>query len=451
MDKKVSFLEKLAYGVGDGGCNFVWTTVGSFLTLYYTDSVGISAAVVGTIMLLTRLLDGVSDLGMGVLIDRTRTRWGKARPWILWTALPMAIGLYLLFNVPTTLSYQGKIIYAFITYVIMAAFIYTACNLAYNTLLSLVTPEPKDRISMSSIRFFCTMGVVLIISYNAMKLVERFGWSGMSIIFGIIAALLLLITFFFTKERYEPIENKQREPQSVSKSFKVLFKNKYFVFVTVIFVINYTALTVLNGVRIFFVRDVLGNAGLFGVLTLSLILPRMIGNLFMPNISKIFGKWKCLMVGYVLQIIGMLIIGFMPTTLSGVIWGSIIAGIGGVPHTSGLFALVADVVDYGEWKTGERIDGLTYSATSFGMKVGTGLGSALVGWVLAWGGYNATLGQQGAETLFAITSLYSYIPLSLFVVGIIVMFFTNIDKIYPVIAKDLEKRRAENQQTEACK
>lgn len=195
MDKRVSLKEKLAYGVGDGGCNFVWTTIGSFLTLYYTDSVGISAAVVGTIMLITRLLDGVSDLGMGFLIDRTNTRWGKARPWLLWTSFPMGIGLVLLFSIPNSWSLQGKTIYAVISYIVMAVFIYTACNLAYNTLLSFVASDPNERVSMSSIRFFCTMGVVLIISYNTMNLVNRFGWFGMSVVFGIIATILLLVTF----------------------------------------------------------------------------------------------------------------------------------------------------------------------------------------------------------------------------------------------------------------
>ena len=134
MENKPSLWEKLAFAVGDGGCNFVWTTIGSFLTLYYTDSVGISAAVIGTIMLLTRLLDGITDLGMGAVIDRTRTRWGKARPWVLWSAVPMGLGLVLLFNVPGSLSGSGKIAYAAVTYTLMAAVIYTACNLSYNTL-----------------------------------------------------------------------------------------------------------------------------------------------------------------------------------------------------------------------------------------------------------------------------------------------------------------------------
>lgn len=443
MKNKISFYEKLAFAVGDGGCNFVWTTIGSFLTLYYTDSVGISAAVIGTIMLLSRIVDGFSDLGMGVIIDRTHTRWGKARPWILWSAIPMGVGLVLLFSVPSSLGTNAKIAYAAISYTVMAAIIYTASNLAYNTLLSLEAPDPKDRVTMSSIRFFFTMGVVLFINYNAMKLVNKFGWTGMATIFGVISIVLLLITFFFTKERnVVEVKNEEKEKVTISHSFKILFKNKYFVLVTLIFVINYTALGINNGIRIYFARDVLGSVALMGTLTLCFILPKMIGNLFYPQISKLLGKWKSLVIGYVLEMLGVGFMMVMPASLSGTIAGLVLLGIGGIPHTAGLFAMVVDIIDYGEWKTGERIDGLTYSATSFGMKVGAGLGAAIVGWGLAWGNYNGALKVQSAETINAIKMLFTVVPFALFAVGLIIMLFANLDKIYPQISKDLTERRA---------
>lgn len=443
MENKPSLWEKLAFAVGDGGCNFVWTTIGSFLTLYYTDSVGISAAVIGTIMLLTRLLDGITDLGMGAVIDRTRTRWGKARPWVLWSALPMGLGLILLFNVPGTLSASGKIAYAAITYTLMAAIIYTACNLSYNTLLSLTSPDPRDRVLMSSLRFFCTMGVVLIINYNTMNLVEKFGWNGMAVIFGAIAVVLLFITFFFTRERsITGPAHKEEEKIPVGQSFKILFKNKYFVFVTLIFVINYTALGVNNGLRIFYARDVLGSAGLMGTLTLCFILPKMIGNLLYPQITRMMGKWKSLVLGYILEMAGVALMALTPASMTMAVAGLVLLGIGGIPHTAGLFALVADVIDYGEWKTGVRIDGLTNSATSFGMKVGAGLGSAIVGWGLAWGSYDGKLAAQTAQTVSAIKILFTAAPFVLFAFGLVIIMFTNIDKIYPQISKDLEERRA---------
>ncbi|MCI6238785.1 MAG: glycoside-pentoside-hexuronide (GPH):cation symporter [Lachnospiraceae bacterium] len=444
--------EKIAFALGDGGCNFVWTTIGSFLTLYYTDNVGIAAATVGTMMLLSRLLDGISDLIMGTIIDRTHTKWGKARPWILWSAIPMMLGLIMVFTVPSGLSAKGKVAYAFISYVIMAAVIYTACNLAYNTLLALFSPEPKDRVQASSFRFFCTMAIVLFINYNTQNFVGKFGWTGMATIFGAIAVVMLLITFAFTRERNNEsiAENKPAKaaaPEkkvSVGQSFKLLFKNKYFILLTIIFVVNYTALGVNNGLRIYFARDVLGNPALMGTLTLCFILPKMIGNLVYPYIVKALGNWRSMVIGYIIEIIGVAIMAFLPTSTTVAFAGLVLLGVGGIPHNAGLFAMVADVVDYGEWKTGVRLDGLTNSATSFGMKVGAGLGSAIVGWGLAWAAYDGKAKAQAAATVAGIKSAYTVIPIILFAIGLITLLFCNIDKYAPEMEKDLAARRAKN-------
>ena len=445
--KRPTWKEIIAFAVGDGGCNLVWTTIGSYLTLYYTDSVGLAAATIGTMMLLTRLLDGISDLIMGSIIDRTHTRWGKARPWILWTAFPMGIGLVLMFSIPGGLSDKGKLVYAVITYILMAVLVYTACNLAYNTLLSLEAPDPKDRVTMSSIRFFVTMSVVLFINYNCNNFVNKFGWTGMAAIFGGIAILLLLITFLGTKERTNLEQNMSEtdsteEKLSVGESFKLLFHNKYFWLLTVVFVINYTILGVNNGLRIYYARDVLGNAGLMGTLTLCFILPKLIGNLVYPYINKLLGKWKSMMIGYCIELAGVLIMAFTGTSFTTAVVGLVCLGIGGIPHNAGLFAMVADVIDYGEWKTGVRLDGMTNSVTSFGMKVGAGVGSAIVGWGLAWAAYDGKIASQTAATISGIKSVFTLVPAALIIVGLIALFFCNLDKIYPQIAKGLEERRA---------
>ena len=446
-NKRPTWKEIIAFAVGDGGFNLVWTTIGSYLTLYYTDSVGLAAATIGTMMLLTRLLDGISDLIMGSIIDRTHTRWGKARPWILWTALPMGIGLVIMFSIPKGLSDGGKLTYAVITYILMAVVVYTACNLAYNTLLSLEAPDPKDRVTMSSIRFFVTMSVVLFINYNCNNFVAKFGWTGMAVIFGAIAIILLLITFAGTQERTNLEKNTAKgqnaeEKVSVGKSFKLLFKNKYFWLLTVVFVVNYTILGVNNGLRIYYARDVLGNAGLMGTLTLCFILPKLIGNLIYPYINKVLGKWKSMMIGYCIELAGVLIMAFTETSFTTAVAGLVCLGIGGIPHNAGLFAMVADVIDYGEWKTGVRLDGMTNSVTSFGMKVGAGIGSAIVGWGLAWAAYDGKLTAQTAVTVSGIKTVFTMVPAILIVVGIVALFFCNLDKIYPQIAKGLEEKRA---------
>ena len=447
MKTKPTWKEILAFAVGDAGCNLVWTTIGSYLTLYYTDSVGLAAATIGTLMLLSRLLDGISDLVMGSIIDRTHTRWGKARPWILLSAIPMGLGLVLMFSIPQSLPYMGKLVFACVTYVLTAAVIYTACNLSYNTLLALEAPNPKDRVTMSSLRFFLTMATVLFINYNCGKFVDRFGWTGMSLIFGGIAILLLLITFFGTKERANLAQNtaaevKPENKMSVKESFSHLFRNKYFWLLTIIFVLNYTILGVNNGLRIYFARNVLGNAALMGTLTLCFILPKMIGNLVYPYINKFLGKWKSMMLGYAIELAGVLVMALSPASFATAAAGLILLGIGGIPHNAGLFAMVADVIDYGEWKTGVRLDGLTNSATSFGMKVGAGLGSAITGWGLAWAAYDGKLAAQTAETIFGIKMVYTIVPAVLIVIGLVVLYFCNLDKIYPQIEEGLAKKHA---------
>lgn len=439
MNEKVNLKEKLAYGVGDAGCNFVWSTISMFLILYYTDSVGLNPAVVGTIMLVTRLLDGVTDLGMGTIIDKTNSKWGKARPWVLWSSVPLGVGLMLLFNVPDFLGYRGKIIYAAVTYIFLAAFAYTASNLSYNTLLSLITDDQKERTSISSIRFIFTVACMILLSFITMPIVGKIGWGATSIIYGIIAICLLIITFKGTKERYVPIKSK--DEMKGGEAFKILAKNKYFWFVTLIFIFNYAVMGITGGVGIYYTRDVMNNAGIFGLLNLANFLPILIGLFFFTTIANKFGKWKCMMFGYVIQLIGLFIMLISPANASLVIIGAVFKGIGMIPHTAGLFAYVADVVDYGEWKYSVRVDGLTYSATSFGMKVGTGIGTAMVGWLLAAGNYNSKIEVQASSALFAMKSLYIYLPIVFIIISMIVFSFANIDKIYPSIVSGLEERR----------
>lgn len=145
MEEKINLKEKISYSIGDVGCNFVYVPITSFLMIYYTNSVGLGVAAVGTLMLIARLLDGVTDLSIGALIDKTNTRWGKTRPWILWSAPFMGIGLILLFNVPMGLSNGGKLIYAYITYIFLVSIVYTASNLSYCTLLSRISSNIQER------------------------------------------------------------------------------------------------------------------------------------------------------------------------------------------------------------------------------------------------------------------------------------------------------------------
>jgi GPH family glycoside/pentoside/hexuronide:cation symporter len=286
------------------------------------------------------------------------------------------------------------------------------------------------------------MLAVLVIVYTTMPLVNAVGWFGMSVIFGIAGMLLLFVTFFFTKERTTgEAEGTPAEDVPVGKAFKILFKNKYFIFVALLFVINYAAMNLTNGVGIYYVSDILGNAGAYGTVTAMGFIPSLLGLPIFPKLVEKFGKWRCMMLGYALQILGFVLVLFFPTNFPILIAGLFIKGIGCVPHTAGLFALVADVVDYGDWKFGERVEAMTYSATSFGMKVGTGLGSAIVGWGLAIGGYDGTAAAQTDSAKAAVQALYTWVPMVMIIVGLVILTMCNLDKYLPQIQKDLAERK----------
>lgn len=452
-NEKVSVREKVCYGVGDIGANLVWTTVASFLTIYCTDVAGIAAGVVGTLMLIARLFDGVSDLFMGVIIDKTNTRWGKARPWVLWSAPPLVISLIMIFSVPN-FSDNGKAIYLLIVYIFLAAVCFTASNLSYNTMLSLVTTEQHDRNVMNTIRFEFTMIAQLVINVITIPLVHflgnnQRGWTCMSIIYAIVALGMFITTFAGTKERYKPIKpvETKKEKKNPIKTIKILCRNKYFILITLAFCVIYISLGLTGGSRIYYAKYVLGDEMLNGTMTMFNYIPTILTIMLIPVFAKRFGKIKALFAGFSFYAVGLILEIAGPTNLSMIYSGLILQGIGHAALYSCLFAIVGDVVDYSEWKDGIREEGLTYSVTSFGQKIGTGLGTAALGWILAAGHYNGTAAVQPASAIFAIKSLFLYLPFVITIVVLIIWYlFMGIDKIYPTVMHDLEERRkkAEN-------
>lgn len=444
----VSLREKLCYGVGDVGANLVWTTVASFLTIYCTDVAGIGAGMVGTLMLIARMFDGVSDLFMGVIIDKTNTRWGKARPWVLWSAPPLVISLILIFSVPN-IGLNGKAVYLLTVYIFLAAVCFTASNLSYNTMLSLVTTEQHDRNIMNSIRFQFTMVAQLVINVITIPMVNFLGggqkaWTAVSVIYAVLAMLTFYITFSGTRERYQPVEQNQGEQKKSHplKTVKVLCRNKYFILITLAFAVIYVSLGLTSGSRIYYAKYVLGNEYLNSTMTLFNYIPTILTILLIPVFTKKFGKIKALLAGFSFYGAGLVLEILMPASLPFLYAGLVLQGFGHAVLYSCLFAIVGDVVDYSEWKDGIREEGLTYSVTSFGQKIGTGLGTAALGWILAAGKYDGTAAVQSASAIFAIKSLFLYLPLIITVVVLIIWYlFLGIDKIYPTVRRDLETRR----------
>jgi len=427
---------KLSYSVGDIGCNFVWTFVAGFLILYYTDSVGMSAAFVGTMIFISRVLDGVTDLAMGGIIEKTSTRWGKARPWVLFGSAPLAVSLILLFNVPGTFSEPGKQIYIYATYIFLTTVTYTAVNLSYNAMLPRFSLTPHDRNIVSAYKGVAVIVAALTISVITPFLLEAFGgsdsqgtWTTISLLYAAIALVMLLITFFGVKEKIPPTMDEDGKPAKVpvKKALSLLLRNKYFYVATALFVVFY-AITGAGGVGIFFARDVLGDANLFGLISAIAILPMLVAIPILPSLYKKLGRRNVMLTGALVMAAGCALQLIRPDNLPLYLVFAVIRGFGSIAFSLPIFTLASDIVELDEHRHGIRAEGLVTSVNSFGMKVGTGFGTAMVGWILALGNYDADAVTQLQSSLNAMVFLQIGLPLILGVLLAILLIFWDIEK-----------------------
>lgn len=445
-NRRLSFAEKLSYGFGDCAANVYVAVAGTFLSAFYTDTVGIAVAAVGTMMLIARIFDGATDLVMGAVVDKTKSKYGKARPWVLWSAPFMCIGLILLFTVPMGLGSGGKLAYAYITYIFMNCIVYTANNLPYNALLSRMTLNVQDRAGTASMRFVMTQATTLVVNAVTMPLVGKIGWVWLAVVFGFVEMAMLLICFFGCKEHIgeDGSEGVKAEPVPLKKALPGVLRNKYFYLQALSFLFLYIFVVASGMSTAFFCNVVLLDPNLIGVLSACQTIPAMIVNFINPSLVKRFGKRKMMMAGAVLMILGSCVIGLGNANLPVIMVGVALRGFGMGPIMSGIFAMTADVVDYGEWKTGIRSEGLVNSCTSFGMKVGIGLGSAVGSAILAVGGYleGTAPMDQPASAIASIKFAFGYFGAIVSAIVLVLIVLMNIDKNIKEIQADLEKKHA---------
>ncbi|MFD2840395.1 MFS transporter [Populibacterium corticicola] len=443
---KIKVKERLAYASGDIGSNLIFATLSAFALFFLTDVAGVGAAIAGTILLLGQILNGITDLVLGYLIDKTRSRWGKTRPWILWTSVPMGLAFIAIFAVPSGLSDNGKAAWALIFYTLVMAVFFTASNLAYSALLSLITPDSKVRVTLTSMRFFFAVITTLVVTAVTLPAVEALGggqggWVAIAIIYAIIAVISLLLVFVGTRERIDPMSGKEGEAkQPIGKTLGQLFRNRYFLLAAAMFLLFYFLNGLSQASGIYFTTVILGDANLFGLVSATGILPMVIGIPFMPWLMGRFGKRRVFLFGMILALIGVLIPAFGPSNLALVLTGGVVRGFGLVPLTAGAFALVADVVDYSEWKNGVRADGLIFSVVIFGQKVGGGVAAAAVGWLLSMSGYVAGVSAQSEAAQNMLLTIYIWIPVVLSVLLIVVIWFFRIERHRPEVEAHLAQR-----------
>jgi len=436
----LSLRERITYGFGDSAANFSFATMSAFLIFFYTDVAGISAAVVGTMMLISRVIDTLPDIPMGMLIDKTSSRFGKARPWLLGVAVPYGIALVLVFTAPN-FSMTGKIVYAFITYNLMVL-LWSALSLPFGTLISLMTDNQNDQTFLTLCRMFFGVATALVVNSITLKLVTAFGggnrgWQLTAACFGIVSILFILTTFFSTKERVVPLKEGK---VPIREGLKALAGNKYWWMVLFLGLITFFNFG-LPGITIYYTQYVLHNNAVFPPIMIATFLPNLIVFLLVAPLIRKIGKRSTVFIGFFIYIVGTVIILMRPLDPTWIIAGTFIKGFGFAPIVGTLYAFVADAIEYGEWKTGIRAEGLLFSAASFGQKIGTGISLAVIGWTLHLSGYVPEAPVQAASALSAITGLFIIVPLAGYALVAILLIFYRLDKEYPQIITDLRKRK----------
>jgi GPH family glycoside/pentoside/hexuronide:cation symporter len=385
---------------------------------------------------------------MGYVIDKTKSKHGKARPWLLWLCVPFAVAAVLLFMVPNVSS-VWQIVYIVITYNIVCL-IYTALNVPYGTLNSLITQDQYERSVLNVFRMSFTMIGILIVSNFTLPLANMFGggqsgWVFTFLLFGSIGAVLFFVTFKTTKERVKPVvETEKNTNVPLKDSLKTLAKNKYWSMVTLFIIVTFIWNALNAGSLIFFAQYALGNTALVGVIATVFTVFTLIGMVVVAPLTKRFGKRNAVIVGIIITLIGYGVMLIDVTNVTLLIVGAVIRGIGKAPVNGSMFSLLADTIEYGEWKTGIRNEGMVYSGGSMGIKIGSGLGTAIIGWVLAFGGYIGGQAEQAQSAIVAINSLFIYIPMGLCVVLFLLIYFYDLDKKYPKIIAELANRSKES-------
>ena len=445
--------ERVSYGLGDFGCNIIYTAMSAFLLFYYTDYAGVSAFAVGAIMMISRVFDGISDLIMGVIVDRTKSRFGKGRPWLLRMCVPFAIAGVLLFSVPSTWSDTPKLIYVFITYNLVSTVIYTAINVPYSALNALMTQDPYERSVLSIFRNLLATAGTLTINTFTLPLVEFFGdnpaaWTKTFMVFGVVAIIAFMINFLGTKERVVSVsdmQNGEHKDVPFIAGVKALFVNKYWILMTLMLALFFLMYAINGGSTVYYAKDILGDKDLVATINGIFNVVQILGMFFIAMLVKKYGKRNIFALGLVLDIVGILFLHYLHSEMWMIVVSSLIRGIGNACGGATMWAMVSDTIDYGEWKTGYRTEGLVNSACSFGWKIGNGLGSALLGLILEIGGYVGTAAVQSAEALEAIEFSFIWVPVMVYVSGLVIMYFFKLDKEFPQIIKDLENRKKQAQ------
>lgn len=446
----IPLVTKMAYGFGDTACNIVFGMISTLLTLFYTDYVGISPVVIGLVMLISRIFDGVSDVIMGVIVTKTKSKWGNSRPWMLWMALPYAIAAVLLFTVPMA-SDTVQFLYIFVTYNLCTTVIYTAINVPYGSLSTMMTRDSHQRDLLSVFRTgMAPIGRIIAVTLT-MPIVKLFGddqaaWAKTMTIWAVLAFAMLIFCFAKCEEKVD-YEAEQRANIPFKQNVKALVTNGYFWANLVLWTVTVVHATIVGTSLPYYCKYIFGNdSWMYSTLYLVETGILVVGAFLCQGLLKKYGKRDLALFGSVVAVIGQLLFLLNPHSFTWTLGTSVIRAIGEVPLTTLIFAMLGDTVEFGQWKNSIRQESLIFGGGSMGFKLGTGLTSAIVTGLLTYAGYVTSTGATVAQpqsALNMIQGIYSYGPIIVWIIAIVVLKFYKLDDIYPDIMKDLKQREAQ--------
>ena len=435
-DAPLRFREKLGYGLGDTASNLYLGFWGAFLLYYLTDVFGLSPTAVATMLLVTKVIDAITDPLMGVIADRTRTRWGRYRPYILVTAIPYGIAGYLLFHGPA-LSQNGKLIYAYVTYtVVMLA--YTAINVPYSALMGVISPSEVERTKVTTYRFFCAAAAGMIVAATVTPLKnflgggdEVLGFRLTMALFSVLSVILFWITFATTKERVEPIVKTSK----VSQELGDLFRTRSWWILVFGGILILSGLIVRGSSIVYFFKYVGGDDGeriflTFDKTALFLTLGsfgQLVGVLGTPWLSKRMEKAHAILLMSFVFAAMCTISYFVPADRYAVLVAlHMVAWWSFGPCIALLFAMYTDVAEGLEWRTGNQVTGLVVAASMFSLKLGNAVGSAIPGYLLDFFGFVPNV-DQAPETIRGLRVIFTFVPAGIYLAGGLLFVFYGLN------------------------
>ncbi len=444
IDKRyLNWKSKIGYGAGDVAGNVVYAFLSTFMMFYLTDTVGMNVGIVGILMAVSKLLDAVTDLLFGNLLDRTSTKFGKARPWMLLGYIGCAVMLAAIFMVPSHWGDTAKYAYFFITYTLLNAVFYTVNNIAYATLTSLITKNTSERVQLGSIRFMFAFAATMIIQTATIDLVSSLGggaegWKIAAIIYAVIGFIVNTVSCLSIKElpaeelyKTDLMEYPQPEKVcSIGEGFHLLFSNKYYLMICGIYLMSQLCQSSLN-MGVYYMKYVLGDESLLKSFSLYTNLPLILGLIITPIlVKKLRGMYKLNLVGYALASMSRLgvMIGAYLGSIPMMLLFTGISAIGTSPMQGSFNALIASCSEHTFLTKSRRIDGTMYACSSFGIKVGASIGTAMSGWLMASAGYVKNATVQTSSTINLLHVLYLWVPIFLNVCITLILAKLDVEK-----------------------